>query len=145
MALYYAYLDESYGDSFPVFAVGGYLFRAEQARLIEADWKVTLSRYGVPYFHMTDVNACRDVFEPLGKKGCDDLAREVIALTKKYMSVGVVTLCNAEVFAGLPEDRTDAYTFCLTESLDNLIGWLQWFDPDSNFGSFSSPAIRPQA
>jgi hypothetical protein len=125
---YVTYLDESYADDSPVFAVAGYIFTVENARLIEDEWKGVLERYGVPYFHMADVNACKGVFEPLGESGCDQMARETIALLQKYVSIGVVAI-GTKKLANAPIIKDDVYTLCLIEVMRCCITWVQHFDP----------------
>ena len=116
MALYKAYLDESYTDSgVPIWAVGGYLFRSDQARLADAEWKRVLDDFGVPHFHMVDVAPCKEIFEPLGMDRCDQLAHAMIDIIKRYALFGAVAFTNPKldnyaVKAGVPDD---AYARCL--------------------------------
>jgi len=132
LMLYAAYIDESYTDEFPVFAVGGYLVREDKARDMDAEWRATLAKYRVPYFHMADVNACKGIFEQLGDEGCDQLAREMIGLIKKYISVGWVTVGNVQLFgSGMPDLNDDAYTYCLLQTCVGFLIWLNKNDPDS--------------
>jgi hypothetical protein len=137
VALYAAYIDESYDDDFPVFAVGGYLFTVEAAKQMEGEWKAVLKKFdNIPYFHMADVNACEDIFKPLGEKRCDELARKMIALVKKYATFGYVLIANRDTFGGIDLINNDPYTFCLTELLKRLVWWLKENDPGSEMAYF---------
>ena len=50
-----AYFDESgtHRDS-PLMCVTGYIIDADQCRRFQTEWDEVLSKYGVPYFHMSD-------------------------------------------------------------------------------------------
>ena len=136
MALYAAYIDESYADDFPVFAVGGYLFSLETAVQMEAEWKDVLGRYNVPFFHMADVNACKGLYEPLGQRGCDDMAREMIALIKRHAILGYAVIANPAKFGGVPLVNNDVYALCLAELLKRLLAWMKKNDADSELAYF---------
>ena len=128
MALHEVYLDESYSDTDPIFAVGGYLMRAETAKLLDGDWREVLARFRVPYFHMADIAACNkdhchEIYQHLGPTGCDQLAREMIGLIGKHETYGMAALTNTRMCSA------DPFAYCLLECLIGLGAWLAENDP----------------
>lgn len=121
VALYEAYFDESYTDTgVPVMAVGGYCLASEQAKKMDAEWLEILKRYGVPYFHMVEVAPCQGIFKAIGEEKCDALARDMIALIKRYPVMGLVALTNPNKTP--PPDKShlyarEPYSLCLQQSV----------------------------
>ena len=86
MAQYEAYIDESCNDDRNplILVVGGYIFRSSETTIIDAAWKGVLDQFGIPLFHMKDVAPCNGIFKPLGMEKCDQLAGQIIELTKRH-------------------------------------------------------------
>ncbi|MDQ2945470.1 MAG: DUF3800 domain-containing protein [Acidobacteriota bacterium] len=85
------YMDESNSeDSDRVIVVAGYLFESDQCRLLDDEWKrLVEDEAELPYFHMTDCANGVGKYKILGRTKCDRLARSLIALIKKRMTLQV--------------------------------------------------------
>ena len=119
VALYDFYIDESYGGDSMILAIGGYLIRSDQAKIMAAAWNEVLTRYSVPYFHMVDVahcteNHCAEIYRHLGPTGCDKLAREMIELVKTHTARGFVSLMNPNLFRPPAVPYVWGHQECLT-------------------------------
>lgn len=77
-----AYFDESDdGDSKNgLLSVSGYALDMPGVKKLECEWGAMLEKYSLPYFHMTECNVCRGIFEHHSEKECDDCAREAIRI-----------------------------------------------------------------
>jgi len=103
MVVFQGYFDES--GSFEesdrkVFCIAGYYLTPENAIEMEREWMAALSKYGVTYFHMVEcVNRKErgDFFNKPAKE-CDDLARELFALIKRYTNEGLAVIAHGDYF-----------------------------------------------
>ncbi len=112
------YLDESHTDDGkpPIFVVGGYLIKSDQARLMERDWRDVLDRYGMPYFHMVDVAHGNEDPATLSEGQRIAFQTEIIELIKKYTLYGVVAVVNEETRKKAVHpypSMQDSYSMCL--------------------------------
>jgi hypothetical protein len=128
MSLFDAFLDESYQDGLPVLVVAGYLVEVEQARQMDVAWREVLARYKVPFFHMTDVanctnQHCHSMYRHLGAKGCDAMAREMIALIKKHVALGFAAVGSTVHFDSDFPITSDLYSFALDQCVQTICAW----------------------
>lgn len=124
MVLYHAYIDESgtHAGS-PIVAVGGYLIKKSAAKKMDREWKLALTAYDLPYFHMVD---CAHGAPPFDKLSADQriaISKRLIGLIKEHTSLGLVAITDPRRFSGRPE-VTDPYCFCLTACSMGLASWL---------------------
>jgi hypothetical protein len=126
-----AYFDESGTHvGSPVMCVAGYLFTAGQARQLDLEWADALRQAGINSFHMADCAHGVGEFARLSAARRDDLARKLIAIIKKHMTVGIaVSMCEADFERLKPADwkRGGAYTICVTEVLRRISCWANAF------------------
>jgi hypothetical protein len=138
MAIYDVYLDESYSEGERILAIGGYLVRVDNAKLMDAEWRAVLAEYNLPYFHMADAHGDgkkgSGVFSHLNNDQCDQVVRKMIAIIKKYVTVGFAGLTNPqkEITRG---GVVDMYTACLAETVDSLGAWMH-HDPTGKVAFF---------
>jgi hypothetical protein len=112
MSLFEAYFDESAdGNGKGLYAVSGYLFRAEQAKITDQKWKAVLDRYRLPYFHMVDCAHGNPPFNRLTKTERISVVKEVIALTT-HAEFGVSAIVNPVRFSKI-HTQADPYIFCV--------------------------------
>ena len=111
-----AYFDESgTHDGSPVLCMGGFVTESEAAKRLNGDWEEMLSKYNLPFFHMTDCANGMDVYEPLGKQGRMDVATQAIHLVCKHMTNGrMVSIYPTEFDTYAPdhEQLGSAYSMC---------------------------------
>jgi Protein of unknown function (DUF3800) len=133
MALFNAYIDESYtdGDDPAILVVGGYLMRADEAERMEANWQRILAKHGVTYFHMTDVNAASGDFKHLEMTGCDALAREIIGSILSHDVEGFSAIINLRKAFSMQGGASDLYASGLDACVTALTSNLSQKDPDA--------------
>jgi hypothetical protein len=121
------YIDESIeqvGD--PILCVAGYVFRKSKAQEFSRVWGGYLKRKGLPYFHMTDCALKEGVFK--GRDDCDEIARELIRLTKKYTSFGFAVsldMRDYDELIGQQEGMRTAYAFALLAGMQHVRRWRE--------------------
>lgn len=128
LAVFHAYFDDSGKESDrPVWAVGGYLIRADKARQMKKKWQLLLRRFGLPYFHMVDCAPApgNGVFKKLSSQDRDNVARQCIQLIKDHVAAGFVILMNPKKFdRTLPGHSGDPYAFACESCLMSVDRWL---------------------
>lgn len=124
-----AYFDESgTDDGSPVMCVAGYLFEQAAAIKLTSEWVVMLEKYGIPYFHMSEVAPCKLTCAHMpmdGEGGCDALAREAYALIHKYMTIGFATSIETKYAHLIPTlgEYKNIYSFACWQALLNVRNW----------------------
>lgn len=115
MHQYVFYLDETGDDDgFPLFGVGGYLFRQERANRMERLWRKTLRRARVPFYHMVEATHANGPFRNLDKVKAVDLHKAIIKLIKAHAEIAVASFAPLDRFA---EKEVSPYEFCFENSL----------------------------
>lgn len=145
MVLMSSFFDESEAGSY--LTVGGYLFRKSKVRPFETKWGRMLKRYDVPYFRMSAVNAARPPFDKLGADGCDQLAREAIALVVEFATYGYFVAIRPDEFYEVVTDKGFAYnpyTLCAHVCLMGMRYWSEINDPNALIAYFFEAGARHQ-
>jgi Protein of unknown function (DUF3800) len=126
-----AYVDESgTHDGSPMLAIGGYMFKREQAARFSRDWKKILDQYGLTAAHMTDAVHCAQDYKRAGMTlaECDQCNRRLIENTKRRtmfgFGVSVDPLRYAEI-VGTANNAPSAYTFCLMGCMTIIRRWIE--------------------
>ena len=130
VALYEAYIDESYTDDRnpPLLVVGGYVFRSESAKQLAPEWQAVLEAFQVPLFHMVDVAPGYGIFKSLGDARCDEMARKMFALIKQRALFGFAAAINPERPWDFPQFPDDPYAFALSQCIDLMTRQLTIID-----------------
>ena len=126
MAFAQAYFDESgTGADSPFLCVAGYVFTNQNALEIEAEWLEMLSRYDLPYFHMTECNQHSGIYRHLSEKQCIEAATEAIKLTKRYAARGIAVSIDKKAFDLLPPQTIwrDKYSFLCSQVMFGVVKW----------------------
>ncbi len=122
------YMDESYQDDSSILCIAGYLFRRQHAKQFAKSWGPYLNKKkGLPHFHMTDCAACQDIFKPLGRVECIEIATRLIAETKKWTTFGFAVTVDRELFettlAGRHGIADTPYAFALLSAMIMVRNW----------------------
>lgn len=96
VVLFNSYFDESYDAG--LLCVAGYSFTSAKARALDAEWRVMLARYHLPYFRMSACNACQEPFDHLTEQQCIAVATEAIGLIHKFAAHGYAVTVDQEAF-----------------------------------------------
>ena len=124
-----AYFDESgTDDGSPVMCVAGYLFEQAAAIRLSGEWVVMLKKYGIPFFHMSEVAPCKLTCAHMtmdGEGGCDALAREAYALIHKYMTIGFAISIETKYAHLIPTlgEYKNIYSFACWQALLHVRNW----------------------
>jgi hypothetical protein len=119
MAKHYVFLDESYHNQPPIYAVGGYLVREDHVAVMTDSWRAALADFGVPYFHMVDVAHGNMPFDKLSKAQRTEIATRMIELIKMHVSRGLVAMANPKC---LNRAGRGPHHFCVAECFVGLGG-----------------------
>jgi hypothetical protein len=123
------YVDESGTDAgSPVMCVAGYLFRPHQDIEFQAEWHELLTKYGLPFFHMS---ACAPdpgmwPFDHLSKSERINAASEAIQIIKRRSEIGWSVAVREGDFNMVIKNvapRSTAYSFCLSMIMDGVMRW----------------------
>lgn len=121
------YIDESIEQQGPpILCVAGYVFRKSKAKEFHRVWSAYLKRKGLPHFHMTDCAAKQAAFK--GRNDCDEIARELIRLTKEYTSFGFAVSLDTRDYdelIGPHEGMRSAYAFALLAGMHHVLRWRE--------------------
>jgi hypothetical protein len=121
-----AYFDES-GDS-GFFGVGGYIFRRADRQAMEEQWKVTLERYNVPYFHMKEATNPAG-FRDLSPAATIELSITLHDLIKQFCAAGYAVTFDLSLSHLLPSAllhdlwRVSPYVLCSYYCLMSVRAW----------------------
>lgn len=131
-----AYFDESddgvHGRGLLV--VAGYVFLPSQMRKLEPLWRKMLVKYDIPYFHMSECNACDGIFAKSSDEECDLCARDAIKIARECTSHGVAYVMWQDEYREIFEDAgfdCDAYSFLLWTALIHVSKWRDANRPKS--------------
>jgi hypothetical protein len=121
-----AYFDESgthHGS--PLMCVAGYLIESDQCRRFQVEWEAVLSRYDVPYFHMSECAHGVGIFEKISKKDRSEICRALIEIIKLRAELGIaVSVSESEYRSMAPMHfKLDAYSFCLNYCMQGVAAW----------------------
>jgi hypothetical protein len=126
-----AYIDESGTHrGSPMLAVGGYLFRREQAERFSRDSQKVLDSFGVPSAHMTDAVHCLGAYKDAGmvKDDCDKFNRLLIENIRRRTMFGFGVSVDPTKYAaivGRENNAPSAYSFCLMGCLTIISRWVK--------------------
>ena len=126
-----AYVDESgTHDDSPMLAVGGYVFKREQAGRFSRDWQKVLDRYGLPAAHMTDAVHCAADYKRarMTMNDCIECNRSLIENIKRRTMFGFgvsVDPRKYEEIVGSEKNAPSAYSFCLMGCLTIIRRWIE--------------------
>ena len=127
MALVEVYFDESgTQDGSDFLCVAGYIFEKQKAVELDYEWRLMLTDYGLPYFHMKEAtHPQQGIFKHLSANECDEAARRAIALIKKYAARGIAISIDLQAFPMIPlfgKPHTP-YTFACTQVIHGIEKW----------------------
>jgi hypothetical protein len=130
-----AYFDESSeADSKSgILAVCGYALDETGVRQLSRSWQRMLSKYGLPYFHMTECNSNTGIFEQLNANDCDRCARKAIKLARKYPLHGHAYSLDQSQYREILQNRgfdCDPYTFLVWTAFIHVYKWVHKNKPD---------------
>lgn len=127
MSLAECYLDETEaGGERPVLAVAGLAFRKDDAIRQSQAWEEMLSKWGLPFFHMTDCATKSGVFKHLSANECDIAAREAIGIIRDTVSAYVRVSVELSAFAEelkIIAHLGGAYEWCAISALPAISRW----------------------
>jgi hypothetical protein len=115
-----AYFDRSYSEKDDETTVAGFVSSVQQWGQWEAEWKLALAEFEVPYFHMKEFNAKQDAFKaPKWKSNAYRamFMSKLIAITNQWAIAGISSTCEQKVFDAVNkvwelDRRFNPYAFC---------------------------------
>lgn len=106
--MYRLYSDASGGTEHPGVIVAGYFAHADAWELFDADWRLVLAKYGVPYFHMSEFAHSRGAFERW--KGNERTRRnflaDLVSVIKHRALFGVACAVRHSAFVNVNQEFT---------------------------------------
>ena len=133
-----AYFDESgsHADS-SILCVAGYVLQVDQARRLEAEWASVLSRFSLPYFHMSECAHGTQHFKALSKEQRIEAEKMMIGIIKRRVEKGFAITVDVPAFGELiSSDRQrdivgDPYTYCVKTCFNSIAHWCNKKYPDA--------------
>ena len=126
--MFEAYFDESgtHRNS-PIMCVAGYLIESDQCRRFQVEWDAVLSKYRIPYFHMSDCAHGSGVFAGVPKNIRSAICQSLIETIKLRAEIGIaVSVSESEFQSLMPvEFRVDPYSFCVSYCMQGVIAWAE--------------------
>jgi len=147
--MFEAYFDESgtHAGS-PVMCVAGYVIESDQRKRMQAEWDTILSRYSLPYFHMSECAHGAGVFRALSKPDRSEVCRSLIELIKLRVEIGIavsVSESDYDTICPPAHRKIDAYSFCLQYCMQGVVAWANRYRLDSPVSYFFKSGHRNQA
>ena len=130
-AMMEAYFDESgthHGS--PVMSLAGYLFEADQCRLLTRDWARTLAEYNLPYFRMSECANGTGEFANLSMAQRIAAEKSMINHIKTRMTFGFAVSMSEQEFNRMAPNRFvevfgDSYTACTIPAMASVGYWAR--------------------
>jgi Protein of unknown function (DUF3800) len=143
-----AYFDESGTHvNSSVACVAGYLYEAEQALILDCEWREALAQFGLTHFHAVDCTHARKEFVGLAPRDRDELVSRLIGIIRRRMAVGIaVSLSDSDFGAvDLGDWRFDgAYPLCAMWVLAGVVAWAEKHQYSGKISYFFEKGHRHQ-
>jgi hypothetical protein len=127
VALHHVFIDESGTDRHsPVMAMGGYIFRHDQARRFSTNWSRDLKKFGLPYAHMKEATGPSGVYAHLDKEQVIESNKLLIKNIHDHAVIGFTVLGDPALFKKIvpnPLGSTTIYTFMVMSCLRLVNTW----------------------
>jgi Protein of unknown function (DUF3800) len=123
-----AYFDESGShDDSPVLCVAGHIIRQDARIKLDAEWQKVLQQFKLPFFRMS---ACANGSKPFDVLTIDqriDAEKQLIAITKQYISYGIAITVIPKLYREItpddPEITGTPYSFLAHACLAAVSWW----------------------
>jgi hypothetical protein len=117
---YTACFDRSYNDRDEETVVAGFVSSVQQWSMWEAEWRLTLAQFNVPYFHMKEFVSKRGAYRDARWKSEPYRARfmaKLIAITNQWAIAGIASACKQSIFDHVNQlyeldSRFNPFAFC---------------------------------
>lgn len=144
-----AYFDESSeGKAYTgLLSVSGYALDMAGVDGLIPEWRAMLEKYRLPYFHMTECNACDGIFAHLSEDACDLCAREAIRIARLHTLHGHSFVLDQDEYREILQDRgfdVDPYTFMVWGTFIHVNRWVHENRPDEKISLFFESGYETQ-
>jgi hypothetical protein len=124
-----AYFDESAeGDSQNgLLSVSGYALDMVGVDRLIPEWKQMLDKYRLPYFHMSECNACSGIYDHLDDDECDECARAAIQIARSHPLHGHAFAVDQSEYREIMQNHgfdCDPYTFMVWGIFIHVNRWV---------------------
>lgn len=145
-----AYFDESAeGDSQNgILCVSGYVLDMDGIDGLIPEWKGMLSTYRLPYFHMSECNACCGIYRHLTDDECDKCARQAIQIARRYPLHGQAFVLHQTTYQDILQSEgfdCDPYSFMLWCAFVHVNRWTNDNRPDERISLFFESGYKHQS
>jgi len=122
-----AYFDESgTHDDSPVLCVAGYIFEKGSCVMFDKEWSNVLNKFNLPYFRMSACAHHSEPFNKLTNDQCDQVARNMISIIKKWASKGIAITVEQKIYDKIVPTSPNlgsAYSCCMHQCLIAVRSW----------------------
>ncbi len=132
-----AYFDDSgTHEGSRVVAMGGFVAREGQWEQYDREWRELLTKHGISYLRMADLESSHGNFEGWGEEKKKPLIRDVIGQVRKWAKYAVSGLVVAQDYEqAVPEWARqsaafgDAYNFCFQMCVGQSMQYVEHLNP----------------
>jgi hypothetical protein len=107
-----------------------------------------LREYELPYFHMSECNAHKGIFQHLDKESCDQCARKAIELARAHPLHGHVVIIDQSDYRKILQENgfsCDPYTFLSWTVFVHVNKWVHENRPDEKISLFFEAGYKAQS
>ncbi|MCW5772759.1 MAG: hypothetical protein KIT16_14035 [Rhodospirillaceae bacterium] len=141
-----AYFDESETrDGVPLICVAGYLFDAQKHAVFDKEWSSMLADFRIPFFHMTEIQACAARYCHLGSDLRRALVRRATKIIKDNFAYGLVVSTEPIAYASIMPGHPligHAYSHCAVGCIRATRVWADQRDYREDIAYFYESGHR---
>jgi hypothetical protein len=149
-----AYFDESAegSSSTGLLSVSGYVLDGAGVEGLVRKWRGMLSDFNLPYFHMSECNACskhrKGAYAMLSDDQCDKCARQAIRIAREHQLHGHSFVLDQSEYRQILENEgfgCDPYTFMVWAAYIHVNRWVHENRSDEKISLFFESGYSSQA